>query len=230
MAENGSDVICADINETWARETASIVSRKGVRTLGIKADVSSSDDVREMFSRVTQDFGQLDILFNNAGIAAKKRKLHEIPLDDWYEVIRVDLTSVFLCLREGVRLMLQRKKGSIINIASILGLMGMPGRSSYAAAKAGVIALTKSAAADYGPDGIRVNVIAPGYFGGTRIGDTAKLTKDEYEQRLANMASEAALGRTGEPAELKGLAIYLASEASSFITGATFVADGGIVL
>lgn len=229
MAESGSDVACVDINETWAKETTDIVAKKGVRTLSIRADVSNQQDVKTTFRKIEEVFGKLDILLNNAGVTTKAARLHEMPLEYWNHAISVDLTGVFFCMQEGITLMLQQKKGSIINISSIGGLLGMPGKCNYSVAKAGVIALTKSAAVEYGPDNIRVNAIAPGMFGGTRLGESAGMTKEDLERRFAMEASKTPLRRIGEPVELKGIAIYLASEASSFITGSIFVADGGYI-
>jgi len=228
MAENGSDVICMDINEAWARETAGILTENGVRSLAIKADVSDQESVRTVFRKVDQEFGRLDILFNNAGITTMPARVHEMPLEYWNKAISVNLTGVFFCMQEGLKLMLRQKKGTIINIASTAGMFGaLPSKSNYSAAKAGVISLTKSAAVDYGSDGIRVNAIAPGFFGGTRLGESAGMTKEEREKLNVMLAKETPLRRLAEPDELKGLAIYLASDASSFVTGAIFVVDGG---
>lgn len=229
MAENGSHVVCADVNEVSAKQTADLVKKTGIRTLAIKADVSSHQDVRAMFEQVKRKFGRLDILFNNAGISSKSLRLHEMPLSDWNRVINVDLTGVFLCMQEGVKLMLGQRKGSVINISSVLGMVGRAAKANYCAAKAGVIALTECAAADYGPDGIRVNAIAPGFFSGTKLGESAGLNAGETQKLWAAMAGRTALRRVGEPSEIKGLAVYLASDASSFVSGATFIIDGGLV-
>jgi len=228
MAESGSHVVCADIDGRRAQETAERILRTGVKTLAVRADVSNLEDVRVLFGKVHQEFGRLDILFNNAGLMTRGGRLHEMPLDDWNRVMGVNLTGVFLCMQEGIKLMLRQKKGSIINISSAAGVYGLlPSKSHYGASKAGVISLTKSAAVDYGPDGIRVNAIAPGMIGGTQLGPAAGQTKEEMERLMTKVASETPLRRAGEPAELKGVAVYLASDASSFVTGAVFFVDGG---
>ena len=233
MAEYGSDVVCADINETWAKETEDITAKNGVKTLVIKADVSKPEDVKAMFRKVDQEFGRLDILFNNAGIAGVVTKLHETPLEDWNRVVGINLTGVFLCMQEGIKLMLRQKSGSIINISSILGLVGVDpdilAAGSYCATKHGVIGLTKQGAAEYGRDGIRVNAIAPGWHQGTRLGKSSGTirTEEQVQQFQKELVSRTPMKRTGDPAELKGLAVYLASDASKFVNGATFVHDGG---
>ncbi len=228
LAEYGSDVVCLDLNETWATETAKLISRAGVRTLVVRADVSNQEDVMKAFGKVDQEFGKLDILFNNAGVTTKGARLHEMPIEYWHRAVSVDLTGVFFCMQEGIKMMLRQKKGTIINLSSAAGLFGLlPTRSNYCAAKAGVVSLTKSAAVDYGPEGIRVNAIAPGMIGGTRLGESAGATKEQMERLIARVSSETPLQRIGAPSELKGLAVFLASDASSYITGAVFMVDGG---
>ena len=231
MAERGSDVVCSDINEDWARETASIISKYGTKTLAVKADVSKQDEVKTMFREVDQEFGKLDVLFNNAGIATRGVKIHEMHLRDWNKVISVNLTGTFLCMQEGLKLMLRQKHGSIINISSILGLVGVDpdilAIQHYVASKHGIIGLTKVAAAQYGPDNIRINAIAPGFIGGTRLGDVERRTEAKVQASAQKVISLTPLERFGRPEELKGLAVLLASDASSFITGAVYLIDGG---
>lgn len=231
MAEHGSDVVCSDINEAWAKETASMIAKYGVKTAVVKADVSKQDEVKALFRKVDQEFGKLDVLFNNAGIATKGVRIHEMRLEDWNRVIGVNLTGVFLCMQEGIKLMLRQKSGSIINIASILGLVAVDpdllAIQHYIASKHGVIGITKTAAVQYGPDNIRVNAIAPGFYAGTKLGDVEERTEEETQAMAEKVVSLTPLKRFGQPEEIKGLAVLLASEASSFITGATYVTDGG---
>ncbi len=231
MAEHGSDVICSDINEDWARETASIIARHGTKTLVLKADVSRQDEVKALFREVERTFGKLDVLVNNAGIATKGVKIHEMRLQDWNQVISVNLTGTFLCMQEGLKLMLRQKGGSIINISSILGLVGVTpdilGVPHYIASKHGVIGLTKVAAVQYGPDNIRVNAIAPGFIADTRLGDVEKRTAAQAREWAQRVIPLTPLRRFGRPEELKGLVLLLASDASSFITGTVYLIDGG---
>ena len=228
LAEHGSDVVCADINEDWARETARLLEKEGIKALAFRADVSHPEDVRRMFKKTEEEFGKLDILVNNAGVTTRGARLHEMPYEYWDKVIRIDLTGVFFCMQEGIKLMLAQKRGSIINISSAAALSAvLPYRSHYSVAKAGVISLTKVAAKEYGPDGIRVNAIAPGMFVGTRLGESAGSTKEQAKELVAKVSSETPLRRVAEPSEIKGLATYLASDASSYVTGSVFVIDGG---
>ncbi len=231
MAEHGSDVVCSDINEAWAKETAGMIAKYGVKTAVVKADVSKQDEVKALFRKVDQEFGKLDVLFNNAGIATKGVRIHEMRLEDWNRVIGVNLTGVFLCMQEGIKLMLRQKSGSIINIASILGLVAVDpdilAIQHYIASKHGVIGITKTAAVQYGPDNIRVNAIAPGFYAGTKLGDVEERTEEEAQAMAEKAISLTPLKRLAQPEEIKGLAVLLASDASSFITGATYVTDGG---
>ena len=231
MAEQGSSVVCSDINEAWAEETAEMIKKHGTKTLVVKADVSKQDDVKALFRKTDQEFGKLDVQFNNAGLATKGAKIHEMPLEDWNKVIGVNLTGVFLCMQEGIKLMLRQKNGSIINIASILGLVAADpdilAIQHYIASKHGVIGLTKTAAVQYGPDNIRVNAIAPGFYAETKLGDVEGRTDEEDQAFAEKVIQLTPLKRFAQPQELKGLALLLASDASSFITGATYVTDGG---
>jgi len=233
MAENGSDVVFSyHNNEAGARQTEDTIAKYGVKTLVVRADVSRPEDVRAMFRKVDQEFGKLDILFNNAGMSIRAARIHEIPLEDWSKLISTDLTGLFLCMQEGIKLMLRQRMGSIINIASIFGLRGLDSDISattgaYCAAKHGVIGLTKQGAVEYGPDGIRVNAIVPGYYTGTRIGRRTGRSEEETQDLVKKLVKLIPMRRMGEPAELKGIAVYLGSDASSYVTGAIFVLDGG---
>ncbi len=231
MAEYGSDVACSDINEAWAQETSDIIAKYGVKTLVVKADVSKKDEVKALFGKVDQKFGRLDVLFNNAGIATKGVRLHERRLEDWNKVISVNLTGTFLCMQEGIKLMLRQKSGSIINISSILGFRALGpdilAIEHYIASKHGIIGLTRTAAVQYGKDNIRVNAIAPGFYGETKLGDVEERTDAEAQAWAEKTIKLIPLGRFAEPKELKGLAVFLASDASSYVTGATYVTDGG---
>ncbi|MFC1910074.1 SDR family NAD(P)-dependent oxidoreductase [Chloroflexota bacterium] len=232
MAEFGADVVCSDINEAWAQETADIIGKYGVKTLTVKTDVTRQGEVRALFSKVEKTFGKINILFNNAGISSKGAKIHEMPLEDWKRVVDINLNGVFMCMQEGIKLMLRQKKGgSIINVTSILGLVGTDAdilaTPNYVATKHAVIGLTKSAAVQYGEDNIRVNAIAPGFHPGTRLAEIERRSEAEVKEFRDRVIALTPLKRFGKPDELKGLAVLLASDASSFITGATFVQDGG---
>jgi NAD(P)-dependent dehydrogenase (short-subunit alcohol dehydrogenase family) len=231
MAESGSNVAFSyNTNEVGAKETEDMIAKYRVKTLALKADVSKPEEIRLMFRKVDREFGKLDILFNNAGIDYPPRRIHELPLEDWNKLIAIDLTGVFLCMQEGIKLMLRQKRGSIINISSICGLMGINpailDNCSYVTAKHGIIGLTKQVALEYATDGIRVNALAPAFFP-TRIARDVVMSEEQTRDFVKKSAASIPMKRWGELAELKGIAIYLASDASSFVTGATFAIDGG---
>ena len=231
MAESGSNVVLSyNTNEAGARETEAMVAKYGVKTLVVKADVSKPEEVKSLFEKVGQKFGKLDILFNNAGIDMRPPRIHEMPLELWDKMIAVDLTGTFMCMQEGIKLMLRQKKGSIINISSICGLGGtrkdILDNPGYVATKHAVIGLTKQGAAEYASDGIRVNAIAPGFFP-SRIARDVVMSDEQVQYFVKTSSDMTLMGRWGKPDELKGIAIYLASDAASFVTGATFVIDGG---
>ncbi len=231
LAEHGSQVVCSDINEAWAQETADNLAKYGIKPLVVKADVSKPDEVHTLFQETEQKFGRLDVLINNAGLATRGTRIHEMRLEDWNKVIGVNLTGTFLCLQSGLKIMLRQKCGSIINVSSILGMVGAdPGILAvphYIATKHGIIGLTRVAAAQYGPDNIRINAIAPGFIAETKIGEPEGRTEAQtlaWEQKVIPLTP---LKRFGRPEDLKGLVLLLASDASSYITGAVYLVDGG---
>lgn len=230
MAEFGADVACNDIDEQKAQEVVRFISKFGHRAIAIKADASKENEIEYMVNRAVEELGRLDIVFCNAGIVIPFNRIHEVPVEDWDRLMALNLRGVFLLMRAALRVMVKQKSGCIINTASIAGLYaGGEGKSftnlaAYSAAKAGVISLTRQAAVEYGKDGIRVNAIAPGY---QRTGILPPEIRDEYE---AIVVKNTPLGRVGFPEELKGLAVWLASDASSFVTGQTIVQDGGMIV
>jgi gluconate 5-dehydrogenase len=231
MAEQGCNIVCSDINMAWAEETSDMIAKYGVKTIVVKTDVSKQDEVKALFRKVDHEFGKLNVLINNAGIATKGARLHEMPLEDWNKVIGVNLTGTFLCMQEGIKIMLRQKSGSIINLSSILGLVAADpdilAINHYIASKHGIIGLTKTAAVQYGPYNIRVNAIAPGFYAGTKLGDVEGRSREEAQVWAEKVIPLTPLRRMAEPNEIKGLAVFLASDASSFITGSTYVTDGG---
>jgi NAD(P)-dependent dehydrogenase (short-subunit alcohol dehydrogenase family) len=234
LAEFGADVVCLDFYLDRAEETCRMIKKYGRRTLPLQADVSDYAQVKNTFKKVKEEFGRLDILVNNAGIAPPSVLIHKTEVEDWRRVIDIDLSGVFYCLKEGLGIMVQQKSGSVINIASNLGVAAIEpailAQSPYVAAKHGVIGLTRQAAAEYGQFGIRVNCIAPGFHKGTRLPESLKIKPEakEAEERKKLLFSRTPLGRTADASELKGLLLYLASENSSFTTGAVIVSDGGM--
>jgi len=233
LAEFGADVVCPDMYKDRADETCEIIARYGHKTLAVEADLTKYENVRAMFKQVMDNFGRVDILVNNAGISTYSRSIDRIDLDDWHAVIDINLHGVFYCMREGLGIMVKQKSGTVINIASVLGLCvtepAVLSVAPYVASKFAVVGLTKEAAAEYGQYGIRVNCIAPGFHHGTRLGERPGAPGNEARPRgdQTLILARTPLQRTAEPKELKSLLLYLASNSSSFMTGQTIAHDGG---
>lgn len=236
LAARGAKVACFDVAEGGLSNTVNEIVGAGGDALSIRADISHEASVKAAFEKVVSRFGAVDILVNNAGIATTPMRLHEIPLADWDRLMAVNLRGAFICLREGLPLMQKNKRGSIVNIASIAGMRGyFPGfsilGSNYSASKGGLIALTKQVAIEYAAENIRCNAIAPGFIEDTDLGRERRAaasseTIDEFE---LEMSVRVPLGRRGLPSELVDLAVYLASDHASYVTGQVIAADGGWV-
>ena len=235
MAEYGADVACTGRDEAKLAEVVKTLGKYKHRAIAIRADMTKEDDIRRMVQETVKQLGKIDIYFNNAGVTSPRMKIHEIPTDDWDRIINTNLRGMFLGLKYVIPVMIKQKGGSIINISSIAGLRAeVPevAPAAYGASKAGIINMTQVAAMEYAHDGIRVNAIAPGIHE-TELGHPKGVVMDEEMQKQrAKMtrqycAAEIPLGRPAQPGELKGLAVLLASDASSYITGQVFVQDGG---
>lgn len=233
LAEAGSDVAIADINGDQATTSAqSLAKATGRRIIAIKTDVSDETDAQDMIDTVVQEFGALDICFANAGIAEPNlpiRDIEDYSSDYWHKLIAVNLTGVYFTNMAAARAMRKRGKGSIINTASIVGLTADPqwGCVGYTAAKGGVIQLTRQLGVMLAADGIRVNAIAPGYVL-TGLSEAESETDDPLVLRLQEeVIARTPMKRYAKPQELRGIAIFLASEASSYCTGYTYAVDGG---
>jgi NAD(P)-dependent dehydrogenase (short-subunit alcohol dehydrogenase family) len=232
LAEFGADVAVADINEDTAKETAKIISRYGHHTIAIKVDVSNAQEVGNMVQQTVTTFGRLDIAVNNAGAIMGRYKIHETPEELWDQIMTVNFKGVFLCTKAEIPVMLKQKRGSIINTASVGAILpGDPDMmgSVYDSAKAGIIAFSRKTAGEYGRDGIRCNAIAPGMVAGTAFGvERKKTAPPNAAEKLQDRISKMALGRPATADEMKGIVVYLASDAASYATGQVFVVDGGI--
>jgi 3-oxoacyl-[acyl-carrier protein] reductase len=221
LAEAGCDVAVNARKEEALIEVIQAIRQMGRKVIGVPGDVGDESDVQRMVEQVAQSFGRLDILVNNAGIW-EGGYLIRLKAEEWERVIRTNLTGVFLMTREVAKVMLKQRRGKIINVASILGFRGTPQSAAYAATKAGVIQMTRVAAIELGPKGIRVNAIAPGFF------DTDMTRRYQAEpEALAAHVARIPLRRYGQPEDLSGVVVFLASKASDHITGQTLVVDGG---
>ena len=218
--------------EDAARETLEEVSACGARAIAIAADVSDERQVRDMFGRAVSEFGGLDILVNNAGLQ-RDAPFHEMTLAQWDTVMNVNLKGQFLCTREAVRIFMRQgirktvssSAGKIICISSVHDVIPWAGHVNYAASKGGVMLMMKSVAQEVAPLGIRVNSICPGAIR-TPINVDAWNTRDAYNSLMALIPYK----RIGEPVELGRAAVWLASDDSDYITGASLYVDGGMTL
>ncbi|XP_014519060.1 3-oxoacyl-[acyl-carrier-protein] reductase 4 [Vigna radiata var. radiata] len=206
-----------------AEEVSKEIEELGGQALTFGGDVSNEADVEAMIKTAVDAWGTVDVLINNAGIT-RDGLLMRMKKSQWQEVIDLNLTGVFLCIQAAAKVMMKKKKGRIVNIASVVGLVGNVGQANYSAAKAGVIGLTKTVAKEYASRNITVNAVAPGFIASDM---TAKLGQDIEKKILETIP----LGRYGQPEEVAGLVEFLAlNQASSYITGQVFTIDGGMVM
>ncbi|MCC8024517.1 MAG: glucose 1-dehydrogenase [Clostridium sp.] len=224
LAQAGADIIIAARRIETALETKPLIEAQGVKCTVIKGDMREEDDVKRMVSQVMEEYGRIDILFNNAG-TWRGDDAERVTTEDWREVIDVNLTGPFIVSREVGRVMLEQKRGSIVNVASMSGIIvNTPqNQCAYNASKGGLIMLTKSMAAEWAGRGVRVNALCPGYM-------RTEMSEDRYQRRdpaIQRWFSMTPMGRSGMPEELMGIAVYLASDAASFVTGAVYLVDGG---
>jgi len=234
LAEAGADVVISARNPERLAETEDLVKATGRRALKIFGDMSVPEDVSRMIDEAVSVFGHLDIAVNNAGLLTRPVRFHEMTLEDWNQVISVNLTGVFLCMQQEIGWMLrQQTGGSIINISSVLGLVGLDAdlnpRVNYIASKHGVIGLTRQAAVEYADRGIRVNAMAPAWHSGTSLAKARSDIQTEQEQaeRERRMLARTPMKRRGRLEELQGMLLFLASDASTYTTGQVFASDGG---
>lgn len=222
LAREGADLGLCDLKEEWLQDTAQAVRALGRKVKCLAVDVSKADDINAAVGAVAEEFGTIDILVNNAGIT-KDTLLIRMSEEDWDDVLSVNLKGTFLFSKAVARPMMKQRSGNIVNVASIIGLIGNAGQCNYAASKAGVIALTKSCAKELAARNIRVNAVAPGFIE-SRM--TEVLSTDVREKMLASIP----MGRFGTPEDVAKAVVFLASDASSYITGQVVSINGGMVM
>ncbi len=230
LAEAGANVVIADLDEEVGKKNAELLGRYGVKTVFFRTDVSEERDVKELIAKTIKQFGKLDIMVNNAGIFPQKLVL-EMDLAFWEKTQAVNLRGTFLCCREAGRSMGESGGGVIINIASIDARHpSMVGLASYDAAKHGVWGFTKNFALEVAKKGIRVNAIAPGGIATEGVRSMVGGDQEKLQQMIKGFKAKVPLGSFGKPDDIATVALFLASEASAYMTGAMVVVDGGVLL
>jgi gluconate 5-dehydrogenase len=225
LAEAGASLMLCARREQWLTPALEALRARGFRVEGAPCDVSDPKQVQNIVSTAMEKLGRIDILVNNAGISWGERP-ETMSLDQWKRILDTNLTGAFLFAQAAGREMLKKKSGSIINIASVAGMrsaVGGPHYAGYVASKAGLMGLTRELAASWGPQGIRVNAIAPGFFHSRLADPVIELVEPSIKARNP-------IPRVGEAGELKGVAVFLASPASNYITGQTIAVDGGATI
>lgn len=222
LAQAGCSVAVSDIDIVTAQSTAKELEALGVRSLALKADVADAAEVKKMFRDFMDAFGVIDILVNNAGIT-RDGILVLMKEEDWDLVLRVNLKSAFLCSKEAGRHMIKARRGKIVNIASVVGIMGNAGQANYSASKAGLIGLTKTVAKELASRSVNVNAIAPGFI---RTAMTDKLPDAEK----AKLSSAIPMQKLGSAADVADAVLFLSSSLSDYITGQVLPVDGGLVM
>jgi 3-oxoacyl-[acyl-carrier protein] reductase len=222
LGSDGFSVIISDILAEAASEAASKLSAEGVKTIAITSDVSKPESVEAMFKASIEELGRIDVLVNNAGIT-RDNLLLRLDDKDWDKVMNVNLKGAFLCTKAASRIMVKNRWGRIINISSVVGLMGNAGQSNYSASKAGLIGLTKSAAKELAGRNITVNAVAPGYI-------QTEMTDSLPDSAKETFLSIIPLKRPGRPTDVAGVVSFLASDLAEYITGQVIHCDGGMVM
>jgi NAD(P)-dependent dehydrogenase (short-subunit alcohol dehydrogenase family) len=217
--------VLADVDAERGEATAASIREAGGEAIFVRADVSDAADVEAMVAAAVARFGRLDCALNNAGIDGRMALTHEQTDVDWDRVVAVNLRGVFLCMKHEIRQMLAQGGGAIVNVASVAGLQGYRMLSPYAAAKHGVVGLTRSAALEYAPQGIRINALCPGVIRTPMVDDAIRQGLMSGEQMVAMEP----IGRIGEPREIADVAAFLFSAEASFVLGHAMVVDGGIM-
>ena len=214
-----ANVVICDVDQAAIDAT---LAELGGNTAGFKADVTRQDEVASLFDKAVEKFGRVDVVVNNAGIT-RDALMVRMDEKDWDLVLDINLKGAFLVTKTAGRIMMKQRSGRIVNISSVIGLMGNAGQSNYSASKAGLIGLTKSSARELAPRGVTVNAVAPGYI------DT-EMTRSLPEAAKEAFLSQVQVKRMGLPSDVASAVVFLASEEASYITGQVLAVDGGLTM
>ena len=226
LAKAGSNLVLAARSYDQVVEVSKELSKFGSKVIPVKADVTKIDDIKKMVSRTLREFNKIDILVNNAGIAAVA-SAEDMTSEEWQSVIDTNLTGLFYCAQQVGKQMLRQQKGKIINIASMYGISASSylDQVSYISSKSAVLGLTRELAVEWGPKGVTVTAIAPGFFLSDQTAEAFKVNKELGNKLLAKVP----MGRIGKPEELEGTIVYMASAASDYMNGQALILDGGFL-
>ena len=221
FAQKGAKVAVVDIDEENGKSVVEQIQKDGGEAIFLKVDVSDQEAVEKMVTDTVAAFGRLDYAVNNAGIGGAQADTGEYEIEDWLQVIDINLNGVFYCMRYQLPQMVKQGGGAIVNMSSILGTDAFEKTSAYTASKHGVIGLTKTAALEYAKRGIRVNSVGPAFI------NTPMVTEGFSDEELEGIMALHAMGRLGEPKEVADLVTFLCSDKASFMTGVHYLVDGG---
>lgn len=225
FARQGARVVVSDVDDAGGEVTLGMIREIGEEGMYVHADVSSVDEVAELFDTISQTYGRLDCACNNAGVEGEQSRTGECSLENWQRVIGINLSGVFHCMSEELELMTAAGHGVIVNMSSVAGLSGFANLPAYVASKHGVVGLTKASALEYAETGIRINAICPGVIDTPMVERT---TQHDPEIERQYVAMEP-VGRMGTPQEIADAVVWLCSEKASFVTGSAIPVDGGFL-
>lgn len=226
FAKRGASVVVSDVVPAGGEETVRLIEKADGEALFIKTDVSRSSDIEAMIEKTMNQYGRLDYATNNAGVNGPITSLTDCSEEDWDTVMGINLKGVWLCMKYEIPQMIKSGGGSIVNTASMAGLVGFPYQTSYVSSKHGVIGLTRTAALDFGKQGIRVNAVCPGVIHTTMV----QSLLEEIPEVIDTLNNQAPVGRIGQPEEIAEAVVWLCSDAASFVTGHALAVDGGYVI